>query len=637
MYKLFIFQILFVLSAVYSVAQPAGYYDNATGTGFTLKTQLHDIIDDHSSQSYSSLWTHFQSLEVDNYYENDGTPLDMYSENPNGADPYNFVWVSDQCGNYSGEASCYNREHSFPKSWFNDGSPMYSDLVHLVLSDGYVNGQRGNLPFGEVGSASWTSQNGSKKGTCSYPGYSGTVFEPIDEFKGDFARIYFYMATRYEDVLHSWSSAILDGSTDKVYDDWYLNMIIEWHGNDPVSQKEIDRNNGIYGIQGNRNPFVDNPQWVYSIWGGAPLTNEPTNYPSDFSAMAQDFSSIKLTWTDASGEYLPDGYLIAANTTDSFNAPVDGLDPLTDGNLSDGSALVKIAYGQQSVVFEQLEAEATYYFKIWSYANMGSAIDFKTDGNAPEVSVATMSAPNLLLVDEFESDLSKWVVVDDENPDAGVIISDMWDGAESSAYSAVFDAPMPPEQSYFISSIEHAFYNVYDLSIDLWYYFEDYRGGEIRISLNDQLRYMIYTEGQGNLQVTEANAGSWQQLNLDLTEFTQQEGNYTLKIRGESKCSSSWTDRVAVDQVKVYGEQGVGIASYDELQSSVFPNPAQNQFKIKANGSFHVKITDINGRVLIRKDGLEQLSIPVYDFERGFYIVSVFGLGYYENHRIIVQ
>ena len=262
-----------IFSLTLNAQIPAGYYDSATGSGYTLKTQLHNIIDGHTVVSYDALWTHFQSTDVDNYYENNGSPLDMYSENPDGPDPYNWTFVSDQCGNYTGEGSCYNREHSFPKSWFNDASPMYSDIFHLYLTDGYVNGRRSNWPFGEVNAPTWTSLNGSKVGPCSYPGYTGTVFEPIDEFKGDFARTYFYMATRYEVSISGWpGSDMLDGSADKVFTDWALNMLIEWHTNDPVSQKEIDRNNIIYSdVQGNRNPFIDNPNYVYQIWGGNPV------------------------------------------------------------------------------------------------------------------------------------------------------------------------------------------------------------------------------------------------------------------------------------------------------------------------------------------------------------------------------
>ena len=262
-----------LLSLTVSAQIPAGYYDSATGSGYTLKTQLHYIINGHTAVSYTpGVWNAFSLLEIDNYYENNGSPLDVYSENPAGNDPYSWSFVTDQCGTYSGEGGCYNREHSFPQSWFNDASPMVTDLFHIYLTDGYVNSKRSNYPFGEVTAATWTSQNGSKLGPCAYPGYTGTVFEPLDEFKGDFARSYFYMATCYENVISGWpGSDMLDGSSGKVFTDWALNMLIDWHGADPVSQKEIDRNNIIYNdIQHNRNPFIDHPEFVNYIWGGTP-------------------------------------------------------------------------------------------------------------------------------------------------------------------------------------------------------------------------------------------------------------------------------------------------------------------------------------------------------------------------------
>src|SRR6056297_194917 len=378
------FVLLFVLSSIIAWGQaqvPAGYYDAATGTGYTLKSQLHDIIDAHSAQTHDDLWTHFQTTDVDNYYDNSSLVWDMYSDNPFGSEPYTYTFITDQCGNYSGEGSCYNREHSFPKSWFNDADPMYTDLFHIYLTDGYVNNMRGNYPFGEVGTADWTSQNGSKRGSCSYPGYSGTVFEPIDTFKGDFARAYFYMATRYEDIISGWpGSDMLNGTANQVFGDWALNMLMEWHTNDPVSQTEIDRNDAVYGIQGNRNPFIDNPDWVYEIWGDGASYPEPDNQPTNFAAVANGSDQIDLSWTDATGTNLPDGYLIKANTTCTCTAPVDGTDPTLDNDLSDGEAVVKAGYGSQNYAFTGLLSETTYHFSIWSYANSGTSIDFLTSG-----------------------------------------------------------------------------------------------------------------------------------------------------------------------------------------------------------------------------------------------------------------
>ncbi|RLD59050.1 MAG: hypothetical protein DRJ01_11805, partial [Bacteroidetes bacterium] len=299
---------VFLISVTLFAQIPPGYYDNASGkTGTALQQALHDIIDNHTVRSYTQLWTDFETTDK----KATGYVWDMYSDKPASSPDYDYTFGTDQCGSYSGEGSCYNREHSFPKSWFDEGTPMYTDLFHLYPTDGYVNGQRGNYPFGEVSSPTWTSTNGSKKGPCSYPGYSGTVFEPIDEYKGDFARTYFYMATRYYNEDASWTgSDMVDGAQPKA---WALNMLKEWNTNDPVSQKELDRNEAVYSIQGNRNPFIDHPEYVGDIWGTtAPsisnIAHSPSNPTSaDVVSVSADItddgtiSSVTLKWcTDGS-------------------------------------------------------------------------------------------------------------------------------------------------------------------------------------------------------------------------------------------------------------------------------------------------------------------------------------------------
>ena len=184
----------------------------------------------------------------------------------------NFRFVTDQAGSYKKEGDVYNREHSFPKSWFSEATPMYTDLVHLVPTDGKVNGMRSNYPFGETDGGKYKSNKGfSKLGSCTYPGYTGIVFEPNDMYKGDFARIYFYMATAYEDQIANWNARefapIASYDSYKPYKDWQMKMLMEWSKKDPVSQKEINRNKGIQSLQENRNPFVDYPGLEEYIWG----------------------------------------------------------------------------------------------------------------------------------------------------------------------------------------------------------------------------------------------------------------------------------------------------------------------------------------------------------------------------------
>ena len=255
----------FLAIVTMSLAQaPANYYNSANGlTGDRLKVALHNIIKGHTTISYGNIWNAFYS--TDHRQDDVSKVWDMYSDRPNGIPPYTYTLGSDQCGNYSGEGDCYNKEHSWPSSWFNDQNTPRTDLHHIFATDGYVNNRRSNYPFGEVRSATWTSQNGSKLGSSKTPGYSGTVFEPIDEYKGDFARAIMYMSVRYYSEDSGWGNS--DMTTKSVIKPWAVTMLLRWNKQDPVSQKEIDRNNAIYNdYQHNRNPFVDHPEYADMIW-----------------------------------------------------------------------------------------------------------------------------------------------------------------------------------------------------------------------------------------------------------------------------------------------------------------------------------------------------------------------------------
>lgn len=252
--------IVFLIITVYLNAQiPANYYNTAVGKyGAALKTQLCTIVAAHTERSYANLWTDFQTTDK----RPDGKVCDIYSSTTN------YTFVTNQCGNYSGEGNCYNREHSFPKSWFGDATPMYTDLFHLYPSDGYVNNMRSNYPFGEVGTATYKANNNyCRLGTSSFAGYSGTVFEPADTLKGDFARTYFYMVTAYDNKVASWVSDQLAGNQYPALSDWSVTLFLKWNAQDPVGPKERNRNNAVYGIQGNRNPFIDHPELAEYIWG----------------------------------------------------------------------------------------------------------------------------------------------------------------------------------------------------------------------------------------------------------------------------------------------------------------------------------------------------------------------------------
>jgi endonuclease I/chitodextrinase len=332
-----IYSLFFLLFFTVVFAQaPVGYYATATGSGYTLKTQLYNIIKGHTTLSYGELYVTYSTSDIDNFFEKDGTVLDMYSENPAGTDPYTYSIASTQrCGNYTKEGDCYNREHIIPQSIFNDQSPMVSDAHFITPTDGKVNAIRSNYPHANVTVASQTTLNGSKLGTGSISGYSGPVFEPIDEFKGDIARMYFYFATRYQNTVASYNFPMFNNSTGKVFTAAFLAQLIAWHNQDPVSEREIVRNNAIYARQNNRNPYIDNPDYVAAVWTTEPADTEAPSAVTNLTVSNKTSNTITLTWNATSDNVAVTGYDVYLNgslktTSTGLTATITGLLPSTD-------------------------------------------------------------------------------------------------------------------------------------------------------------------------------------------------------------------------------------------------------------------------------------------------------------------
>ena len=312
---------------------PAGYYNGTEGlTGATLKTKLSEIITaGHKDNGYDGLYNGYPTTDSDHFYENDGTVLDMYSENPTGTDPYTYRHGIKKCGNYSVEGDCYNREHIVPQSFFNQQSPMRGDIHFVRPTDGKVNGMRSNYPFGAVNSPSFTSKNGTKVGPSSSPGYGGTVAEPIDEFKGDIARMVFYFVTRYESRLSSFSTGnMLGGSPYPGLQAWEKDVLLAWSIQDPVSPTEIERNNASHVFQKNRNPFIDHPEWVQLIWGSQTVDTQAPSAPTNLAVLSTSTASANLSWTASTDNVGVSYYRIFVNgvfhsNSNATTATVSGL------------------------------------------------------------------------------------------------------------------------------------------------------------------------------------------------------------------------------------------------------------------------------------------------------------------------
>ena len=389
--------ILAILISSLSYGQvPTNYYDSATASGYVLKTQLKTITSNgHQARTYNQLYdgngisgsngyvdTHSDNaVSSGTNYENDGTILDMYSENPSGTDPYNYTHGNNQCGNQSSEGDCYNREHLIPQSSFNSADPMQSDIHHVIPSDGRVNNFRGSLVFGNVNTPNWTSSNGSKRGSSAMSGYSGVVFEPIDEFKGDIARALLYFAVRYEDTVDGYTSFnMFNGSNDAVFFPWAIEVLLEWHNNiDPVDQRERDRNDAAYDFQNNANPFVDHPEYASMIWNIV-TDNEAPTAATNLVASNPTGNSVVLNWTAG---------------TD--NIAVTSYDVYKDGSITTSSS-------NTSITVTGLAPNTEYCFTVYSID--GSQNTSPVSNESCETTLEGNTSSNDLFISEYVEGLS---------------------------------------------------------------------------------------------------------------------------------------------------------------------------------------------------------------------------------------
>ena len=299
--------------------EPDCPYEHLDGmTSFALRKALCEDISQHTMLSYNQIRGDKAKVDV----RADGKIWDIYSG-------YDF-YLSDYCSNIDiVEGECYNREHVLPKSWWGGSTsePMYTDLHHVYSVDAMANDKRSAWIYDEVKSTSWSNNLGSKLGTSA--NWSGeTAFEPVDEYKGDVARVYFYMLTCYMNKdftqggkgyrYFSYSNGVCDFQSKS------LALMLKWHRQDPVSDKEITRNAKVADLQGNENPFVVEPNLVEYIWGtmkGKPYDCDGEVLPPDPGTVdgaitcqeARELALALAQGSQSSTEYVVVGYVTSLN------------------------------------------------------------------------------------------------------------------------------------------------------------------------------------------------------------------------------------------------------------------------------------------------------------------------------------
>jgi len=334
---------LFLLLVSFTVAWaqiPFGYYDDAEGkSGAVLKTALHNII--RSGHRELDFRPDNARYWWDNYFRR----TDWHSataSHPNG-----FFWCmysTDQHTTYI-SGTIQNREHAMPRSWWSistatglDYGVANGDLHNLFPANQAANAAKSNFPLGTTRGEIFN--NGVVRvGRSTFAGYNGNVFEPPDQYKGDFARTYMYMVTRYEYYANRWrsigiTSMLIPNSRYPTLTPYAVNLLLAWHRADPVSQKEINRNDSVYQIQRNRNPFIDHPELAEHIWGN--LIREPWFRNATIAEFGVEYlpgGDIRVLVSRRSGEsFHYEIYSVTGLKLDSRELPENNIIELTDLN-----------------------------------------------------------------------------------------------------------------------------------------------------------------------------------------------------------------------------------------------------------------------------------------------------------------
>lgn len=329
-----------------------GYYAGITGTGTTLKTNLSNLIrTTHATHfSYDALWTQLQ------YTDEDSTNTNNIIEEYTG-------WSIPK-SYYGGGTSQWNREHTWSKSHgdFGESAPAGTDLHHLRPADATVNSSKGNKDFDDGGNpVTDNSPYGSYSGVTGC--YTDTdSWEPRAAEKGDIARMIFYMAVRYEGVDTSYNLEMVDTTPSTTSSAPYygkLSTLLQWHMQDPPDSWEMRRNNRIQERQGNRNPFIDHPEFVNMIWA-----------PTTTAATIVDSVSFRANWTSAVNA---SSYYLDVATDSQFTSFVPGFQNLNVNNVT-------------SYVVTGLTTNQNYFYRLRSFFTTG----YSMYSNVTAFSISTL-------------------------------------------------------------------------------------------------------------------------------------------------------------------------------------------------------------------------------------------------------
>ena len=412
-----------------------------------------------------------------------------------------------------------------------------------------------------------------------------------------------YYGNEYSEDIDAWQllayeGVVPDGATSATFQIRFYDVAANWDGNCEII---VDESAFI----------IDNE-----------IKPEPSNYPTEFSASVNGIGAL-ASWIDATGDQLPQNYLVMASATNEFTAPVDA-DPVDDDNdISDGTAVLNIAFGQQSASFSGFSAGATYYFTIYPYTNGGSDIDYKTDGEAPTAEI-TMPDVSVINYNDFEDltfgDWSTMSVVGAQawetmeyNSAKFAVISGYEDGAQDNEDWLI--SPSFNTESY--HNVEFSFSNALG-----------YSGPALQILLSQDY------DGTSN-----PNEATW----LDISEeYVFSDGNFSWVESGVYSLDlyshpalylafkyTSNTDNAGkweVDNLLLTGIMNDGVSDQELSSISVYPNPSHGIYQVEntASKAFEISVFNILGKQIMETVNTRgNYTLDISDFDNGVYFLQI--------------
>lgn len=621
---------------------PPGYYQNASGkSGIQLLNAITEIIDNHHVMSYSDLWSCF--LLTDTIGE--GQIWDIYSTLGDGTSENPLYWSQDQCVSVSAqEGDCYNREHLFCQSWFGSTQEApYSDLFHIYPVDGLVNTVRNNNPFGVVENPSRTFTNGSIYGLNTFPGAPNeSAFEPIDAYKGDIARSFFYMVARYqnEDANFSYSSM----TTGAKLKSWALNMLMQWHLQDPVSPKEHARNAAVYLFQHNRNPFIDYPELVSKIWGTdsiypfvIPIESIPPKVYVSYFSLVDNFTA-KLVFSESVNEFCAEnlqnydlGGSVSVINADYANDTV---------TLSLSGTFLQNAYYYLSIRNilgeNQLFMNDTLIPFLYNYANSQHSITYWTFDELPEKpntpSVLTgLQSAVIYCNNEWGS--SSFITETAGNELSALSGTTLGDPRQTNGYAGkalAFSNLSANNKSFVLNFSTQGFYD-----ISLTFVLRRSGTGFKKLTWSWSIDGVNYEPLQnGVLQIV--GDGEYKISGLDLRHLSEVDNCENLYLRAQLSGATSATGNLRIDNITVYGSDIATIEETEDAKNlwSAYPNPTkkwiileildENLIQLIENDSFEVQLLSAQGKIL-KKEILQsrKQKIDLDNYQSGVYFICL--------------